>query len=318
MKITLIEPLAISEELLIHYKEEMEKAGHEFTYYSDKSKTEEDFLARSKGADILMIANTPLPDCVLEQAENLKLINVAFTGFDHVNVKLAAEKGIRVCNAAGYSNTSVAELVVGMVINIYRMINEGNRATREGKTPADYYTGMEIKDKTVGIIGTGKIGLETARLFQAFGAKVIAASRTEKQAALDMGIRYMPLEELMKASDIVSLHLAMNEHTRGSINKDLLRLMKEDAIFINCARGPIVDNRELADLLNEGKIAFAGIDVFDMEPPIPSDYPLVQAKNVLLTPHIAFLTKEAMIRRAAIAFDNSLSFARGEEKNIVN
>ncbi|HHT24581.1 MAG TPA: hydroxyacid dehydrogenase [Clostridiaceae bacterium] len=318
MKITLIEPLAISEDLLFHYKEKMEKAGHEFVYYTDKAKTEEEFLERSKDAEILMIANTPLPDSVIAQAENLKLINVAFTGFDHVNVKFAAEKGIKVCNAAGYSNTSVAELVIGMVINIYRMLNESDRATREEKTPADFYTGMEIKDKTVGIIGTGKIGLETARLFQAFGAKVIAASRTEKQDAIDMGIRYVSIENLMKESDIVSLHLAMNEHTRGFINKDLLQLMKEDAIFINCARGPIVDNQALADLLNAGKIAFAGIDVFDMEPPIPSDYPLIQAKNVLLTPHIAFLTKEAMVRRAAIAFDNSLSFACGEEKNIVN
>ena len=265
-----------------------------------------------------MIANTPLPDCVIEQAENLKLINVAFTGFDHVNVKLAAEKGIKVCNAAGYSNTSVAELVIGMVINIYRMISECDQATRKGKTPAAFYTGMEIKDKTVGIIGTGKIGIETARLFQAFGANVIASSRTEKQDVIDMGIRYVPIETLMKESDIVSLHLAMNEHTRGFIGQDLLQLMKKDAIFINCARGPIVDNQALADLLNAGKIAFAGIDVFDMEPPIPADYPLVQAKNVLLTPHIAFLTKEAMVRRAAIAFDNTLSFARGEAKNIVN
>ncbi|MGB4609012.1 MAG: NAD(P)-dependent oxidoreductase [Saccharofermentanales bacterium] len=318
MKIKLIEPLSISEELLLQYKEEIEKAGHEFVYYTDKAKTEDEFLERSEDAEILMIANTPLPDSVIEQAEKLKLINVAFTGFDHVNVKLAAEKGIKVCNAAGYSNTSVAELTIGMVINIYRMINESDRATREGKTPADYYTGMEIKDKTVGIIGTGKIGLETARLFQAFGAKVIAASRTEKQDAIDMGIRYVSIEDLMKESDIISLNLAMNEHTRGFISRDLLGLMKKDAIFINCARGPIVDNQALADLLNEGKIAFAGIDVFDMEPPIPSDYPLVQAKNVLLTPHIAFLTKEAMVRRAAIAFDNTLSFAAGEEKNIVN
>lgn len=318
MKIKLIEPLSISDELLQDYKEKIEAAGHTFESYADKAKTEDEFLARAKDADILMIANTPLPDAVIEQAENLKLINVAFTGFDHVNVKLAAEKGIKVCNAAGYSNTSVAELVIGMVLNIFRMIKESDAATRAQKTPADYYTGMEIKDKTVGIIGTGKIGMETARLFKAFGAKVIATSRNEKPEAKELGIEYMPVEDVMKQADIVSIHLAMNEHTRGYMNQKKLSLMKPNVIFINCARGPIVDNQALADLLNDEKIAFAGIDVFDMEPPIPADYPLLQSKNTLLTPHIAFLTQEAMVRRAEIAFDNSLSFTEGNPKNIVN
>lgn len=190
--------------------------------------------------------------------------------------------------------------------------------TREGKTHLDYYRGLEIKDKTVAIIGTGNIGLETARLFKAFGANVIAYSRHESEEAKKLGVEYVSLEDAFKRADIVSVHLALNKHTRGFVNKDLLSLMKKEAIFINCARGPIVDNQALADLLEEEKIAYAGIDVFDMEPPIPADYPLLNTKNILLSPHIAYLTDEAMIRRAEIAFDNSLSFARGQEKNIVN
>lgn len=318
MRVKLIEPLSISEELLDQYKTQLEKEGHEFVSYDDKATSEEEFLERSKDADILMIANTKLPDSVIEKAENLKLINVAFTGYDHVNVDLAKEKNIKVCNASGYSNTSVSELVIGMVLNIYRKINESHNMTKKGKTHADYYHGLEIKDKTVAIIGTGNIGLETAKLFKAFGAKLIAYSRTEKQEAKDLRIEYVTLEEAFKQADIVSIHLALNKHTKGFITKDLLSLMKKDSILINCARGPIVDNQGLADLLNEEKIGFAGIDVFDMEPPIPSDYPLINAKNVLLTPHIAYLTDEAMVRRAAIAFDNTLSFINGEEKNIVN
>lgn len=318
MKIKLIEPLSISKELLEEYKKKVEAEGHEFVSYPDKATSEEEFLERSKDAEILMIANTKLPDSVIENSPNLKLINVAFTGFDHVNVELAKEKGIKVCNASGYSNTSVSELVIGMVLSIYRKINQGHEMTKAGKTHQDYYRGLEIKDKTVAIIGTGKIGMETARLFKAFGANVIATSRTENKDALEMGIKYLPIEDAFKEADIVSIHLALNPATKGSITKELLSQMKEDAILINCARGPIIDNDGLADLLNEGKIAYAGIDVFDMEPPIPADYPLINAKNVLLAPHIAYLTDEAMVRRAEIAFDNTISFAKGEEKNIVN
>lgn len=318
MKIKLIEPLSISDDLLKKYEDKLVSQGHEFVYYNKKATTVEEFVERSKDAEILMIANTPLPDEVIKEAKDLKLINVAFTGFDHVNVDLAKKHNIKVCNASGYSNTSVAELVIGMTLNIYRMINESDKKTREGKTSADYYRGLEIKGKTVGIIGTGKIGTETARLFKAFGANVIASSRTEKKEVLDLGVKYLALEELMAKSDIISVHLALNDKTRGYISRNLLSLMKKEAIFINCARGPIVDNKALADLLNEEKISFAGIDVFDMEPPIPGDYPLLNAKNILLTPHIAFLTDEAMIRRAEIAFDNSLSFASGQAKNIVN
>lgn len=318
MKIKLIEPLSISDDLLKEYEDKLVSQGHEFVYYNKKATSVEEFVERSKDAEILMIANTPLPDEVIKEAKDLKLINVAFTGFDHVNVDLAKKHNIRVCNASGYSNTSVAELVIGMTLNIYRMINESNKKTREGKTQADYYRGLEIKGKTVGIVGTGKIGTETARLFKAFGANVIASSRTEKKEVLDLGVKYLSLEELMSKSDIISVHLALNDKTRGYISRDLLSLMKKEAIFINCARGPIVDNKALADLLNEEKISFAGIDVFDVEPPIPGDYPLLNAKNILLTPHIAFLTDEAMVRRAEIAFDNSVSFACGKAKNIVN
>lgn len=318
MKIKLIEPLSIKDDLLESYKKEVEEQGHEFVYYDTKASSEDEFIERASDADILMIANTPLPDSVIEKSENLKLINVAFTGFDHVNVELAKEKGIKVCNASGYSNVSVSELVIGMVLNIYRKINKGDIFTRQGKTHQDYYKGLEIKDKTVGIIGTGNIGLETAKLFKAFGAKLIANSRTEKAEAKELGIEYKSIEDVMTHSDIVSIHLPVNDITKGFISKDLIAMMKKEAILINCARGPIVDNTALAEALNEDRIAYAGIDVFDMEPPIPSDYPLVNSKNTLLTPHIAYLTEEAMVRRAAIAFDNSLSFAKGEEKNIVN
>jgi D-3-phosphoglycerate dehydrogenase len=168
----------------------------------------------------------------------------------------------------------------------------------------------------VGIVGTGAIGLKTAALFRAFGAKVIAYSRTRRQEALDMGIEYVSLEELMAQSDIVSLHVPANGETRGLISRELIAKMQPTAILINVARGAVVDNAALAEALNEGRIAGAGIDVFDMEPPIPADYPLLGAKNTVLTPHVAFATDESMLRRAEIVFDNLDAWLSGAPKNV--
>ena len=156
----------------------------------------------------------------------------------------------------------------------------------------------------MGIVGTGAIGTMTARLFQAFGAKVIAYSRTVRPEVEEMGISYVSLETLMAQSDIVSLHLPSNPQTKGMISRAMLQKMKPTAILINVARGAVVDNTALAEALNQAKIAGAGIDVFDMEPPLPDTYPLLRAKHTVLTPHVAFATEERMLRRAEIVCRN--------------
>ncbi|MBK1637381.1 hydroxyacid dehydrogenase, partial [Rhodovulum adriaticum] len=194
------------------------------------------------------------------------------------------------------SNTSVRELVLGMVLNIYRNISSGDIATREGKTHSDYYSGSELKGKVVGVLGTGSIGSEVCKMFLALGCNVIAYNRTEKQELVDEGVTFMPMDEIMRHSDIVTIHLPLNDSTKGIVSKSMLERMPKTSILINCARGPIVDNDALAQALNDGTIAYAGIDVFDMEPPIPADYPLLNAKNTLLAPHIAYLTKESMVK----------------------
>ena len=156
----------------------------------------------------------------------------------------------------------------------------------------------------------------TAKLFLAFGARVIACSRTEKQEAKALGIQYVSLPELMKESDIISLHTPNNASTRGMITRELIGMMKKTALFINCARGPIIDNVALADALNEGRIAGAGIDVYNVEPPIPDGEPLLHAKNTVLTPHVAFLSEESMIRRAHIVFENLRAYLNGHPENV--
>lgn len=315
MKITLLEPLGIPAQVLAQYQASLESKGHTFTAYGDKTTDPAELIRRTGESDIAIIANNPYPAEVVAAAPNLKMLDVAFTGIDHVALEACKEKGIMICNAAGYSTQCVAELAIGLVIACLRNLSACETATRTGGVGGPL-RGREIGGRTVGIVGTGAIGTMTARLFQAFGAKVIAYSRTVRPEVEAMGVEYVTLEELMAQSDIVSVHVPNNQETKGMISKELIASMKPSAIFINVARGAIVDNAALAEALNAGKIAGAGIDVFDMEPPIPADYPLLHAKNAVLTPHVAFATDESMLRRAEIVFQNVEAYLAGRPENV--
>lgn len=316
MNVSLIEPLRVPKELIFELAQPIKEMGHEFVYYDEKTTNPEELYDRSKEADIVMIGNNPYPKEVVLKLERTKLINVAFTGIDHVGREAAREKGIKIANASGYSDQSVAELVIGLTLDVYRSISKGNRDVRLSEFPG-MIQGREIRGKTVGIIGTGNIGLKTAELFKAFGTELIGYNRTEKEEAKELGLTYHSLDDVLSKSDIVSVHLPLNEETRGFLSADKLSKLKDSAVLINCARGPIIDNDALARLLNDGKIAGAGIDVFDMEPPIPADYPLLEAKNAILTPHVAYLTDEAMVARAKIAFTNTVAYLKGHPENII-
>lgn len=314
MKISLIDPLEVKESYILEQKEKLEKLGHEFTYYKESAKDCEEKIARLKDADIAMITNKPVSRKVIENT-NLKLIDIAFTGVDHVDLEASKEKGIKVLNASGYSDDSVAELVIGLTIGVLRKFNQNRENIFERQN--NYLLGSLIKGKTFGVIGTGHIGKKLIELLQVFGCKIIAFSRTEKDDIKALGVEYVDLNTLLKESDIVSLHIPNNKETKHFLGKDQLDLMKEGAVLINCARGAVVDNDYLAKLLNEDKLR-AGIDVFDMEPPLPEDYPLRNAKNVILTNHVAFYTEEAMQIRADIVFDNLYSYLAGEIKNEIS
>lgn len=315
MKISLLEPIGVSAALIEELAAPIRAAGHTFTYYDEKTTDPAELIRRSAGCEVVTIANNPYPAQVVRESSELKMLNVAFTGIDHIGLDACREQGVTVCNAANYSNQTVAELVIALTLGLLRRVPLANERVREGGTAAGLM-GREIGGKTVGIIGTGRIGLITAKLFQAFGAKVIAYSRSVRQEALDMGVEYVTLEELMRRSDIVSLHTPNNASTRGMIGKAQIDLMKPTALFINCARGPIVDSAALAQALNEGRIAGAGVDVYNVEPPIPDSEPLLHAKNTLLTPHIAFASEESMIRRAHIVFDNIYAYLEGKPRNV--
>lgn len=310
MRTVLVEPLTISQDILDSFREALGQDGHFFTAYETKPASTQEWLDRVGDADQVILANTPMPEEVVESAKNLKYINVAFTGLDHIPLAACKARGIQVSNAAGYSDEGVAELVVGMTISLLRQIKEADRAIRRGGKAADFLGG-EVAGRTVGIIGTGKIGTRVAQVFQALGARLVGYNRSVHQDLVDMGMDYLSLEDLLRQADIVTVHLPQNEETRDTITARELAFMKETAILINCARGPIVNSRDLARALGEGKIAGAGVDVFDREPPLDESEPLLTAPNVVLTPHVAYFTQEAMAKRAEIVLKNAQDFLEG-------
>lgn len=223
-KIVIMESLGISKEELDAFKEPFEKEGHSFEVF-EKSTDKDVLIKEAKDADVMIIANMPMPDEVIRECKSLKFIDVAFTGVDHVGLDAAKENDIKVSNASGYSNEAVSELVIGMAISIARNLRTVEDRCREGKGK-DGLVGFELKGKTVGIVGLGKIGSRTAELFNAFGCRVLATSRTV-HPNVPRYVAQVSLEELLKESDIVVLHCPANESTKGLINKDRLAVMKK-------------------------------------------------------------------------------------------
>ena len=315
MKIVLLESLGVPDNVLAALCAPLRAAGHEFVSYTQRASGSEELIARSQGAEVVMIADGPYPDEVVRATPALKLIAVAFTGIDHVGLSACRERGITVCNCAGYSDESVAELTIGLTIDVLRKVVAADAAVRSGATSAGF-VGREVCGKTVGIVGTGRIGTRVARLFCACGARVLGYARHENPEATRAGATYVSLDELLAVSDIVSLHLPLNAHTSGWFDANKIRAMKDGAVLVNCARGAIVDNDALAAALCCNKLSGAGIDVFDIEPPLPADYALLGAPNCVFTPHVGFLTQEALQRRAQIEFDNVTHWLVGEPTNV--
>lgn len=313
MKLVIIEPLGVNDEKLLAMAKDMLPGDLEIRYYNTRVTDTETLIERGKDADIIAVSNLPLNADVIRGCKNLKMLSVAFTGVDHIAMDACRENGVLVSNCAGYSTAAVADLVFGMVIALYRNMVACNETVRKGGTK-DGLVGFELEGKKFGVIGTGAIGTRVAMIAKAFGCDVYAYSRTKKDLP---GITYVDMDTLLSTCDIVSLHTPLNPQTKGLIGKDQLALMKPSALLINTSRGPVADSEALADALNSGKIAGAGIDVFETEPPVSESHPLLTAKNVIATPHVAFATKEALEKRAVIVFDNIAKWLKGEPQNIM-
>ena len=303
MKIVAVEPIGISAERAQEIKQDLAGKGHEFVWFSDRKEDSTTLVERMKDAEAVIISNIPLRADVLSQCPKLQFLDVAFTGLDHIDLEYCETHGITVKNASGYATEAVAELAVGLMIDVLRKITFLDGSIRQGGVRGAFL-GRELRGKTVGIVGTGAIGLRTAELLKAFGCKVIAWSRTHKPEMMNLGCAYVTLEALMRDSDIISLHVPLTAETKHLISKDLLALCKPTAILVNTARGNVVDMEALAECLRDGKIAGAGIDVYEKEPPLPQDHPLVQSPNCVLVPHVGYATREAFDIRIDIILRN--------------
>lgn len=313
MKLVIIEPLGVEKEKLLSMAQEALSGRMEIVYYDTRTTDTNELIQRGEDADVIVVSNLSLNGDVIRGCRNLKLLSVAFTGVDHIDMAACRARGITVCNCAGYSTCAVADLVFGLLISLYRNIIPCDSVCRRGGTK-DGLVGFELEGKTFGVIGTGAIGLRVAAIAQAFGCRVLAFSRTVKEIP---GITYVELDTLLEESDIISLHVPLNDATRGMIGAEEIQKMKKSAVLINTARGPVTDANALSEALKAGRIAGACVDVFENEPPVAADHPLFLAPNTIVTPHIAFATREAMVKRAVTVFENVKLYLKGTPQNVM-
>jgi phosphoglycerate dehydrogenase-like enzyme len=314
MKITILEPIGITPDSLIKIKAIFESSGHEFNTYDNRPDKDAEIIKRAQNTDVLILSNLPLSKDVIRQCASLKMISVAFAGVDHIPMDLCKERNIIVSNAAGYSNHAVAELVIGSAINLYRKLNWSDSQTRKPGT-REGFLGSELCGKTFGIIGLGEIGSQVAHIANAFGCKVLAYTRSKKDIN---NVEFSDLEYLLKESDIISFHVPLTNETKHLIGEKELNLLKPTSVLINTARGAIVDNVALSNILKKNAIAGAAIDVYEKEPPLEKDYTLFDAPNTILLPHIGYATKEAIELRGDIVIENIVKWIEGNPQNVMN
>ncbi|WP_319500856.1 D-2-hydroxyacid dehydrogenase [uncultured Draconibacterium sp.] len=297
--------------------DDLEALG-ELTVY-DRT-TPEQTLERAANAEIVYTNKVILNREIIEQLPQLKFIGVLATGYNVVDIDAAREAGIKVCNIPAYSTPSVAQLVFAHILHFTNNVGLHAKSVSHGdwanSTDFAYWLSpqTELAGKTLGIIGFGQIGQAVAQIALAFGMKVIFNNRSKKSTTLDA--HQVDLDTLLETSDFISINCPLTNENQGFINKTTISKMKPTAFLINTGRGPLINEQDLADALNNNEIAGAGLDVLSVEPALPEN-PLPKAKNCYITPHIAWATLEARQRLMHIATDNLKAFLDGNPINVV-
>ncbi len=301
----------------------LEKLGELTVYDRTPLDDEEEILRRIGGAQAVYTNKTPLSAGVIEQAENLAFIGLLATGYNVVDVAAARERGIPVCNIPTYGTAAVSQFAMAMLLEICHHVAHHSAAVHEGRWAGcpDFcfwdYPLIELSGKTMGIIGFGRIGQATGKLAQAFGMNVLAYDAHRDPALVSPTCRYADLDELLAASDVISLHCPLFPATEKIINRATIDKMKDGVIILNNSRGPLIDEQALCDALDSGKVYAAGLDVVSTEP-IRADNPLLKAKNCIITPHISWACRESRQRLMDIAVENLRAFIDGAPINVVN
>lgn len=283
----------------------------------------EDVVSRIGDAEVVYTNKTPITKETLDACSNIKFIGVLATGYNVIDIAAAKEKGIPVSNIPTYGTAAVSQYAIALLLELCHHIGTHSDAVKAGEWSSNpdwcfwKYPLVELDGKTMGIIGFGRIGQDTGKIAQALGMKVLAYDAFKRPELESETCHYTDLDTLLKESDVISLHCPLFPDTEGIINKDTIAKMKDGVMIINDSRGPLIVEQDLREALDSGKVAGAALDVVSTEP-IRMDNPLLGAKNVILTPHIAWAPKESRQRLMDIAAENLKAYVDGQPQNVVN
>lgn len=290
----------------------------ETVVHGTKAASEDELIERLRGAEVAINvrAYSTFNERVVAALPDLRLVSILGTGTDNFDLPACSRHGVVVTNTPGASTTSVAELTIALLLAVARHVALTDRKVREGVWY--HRLGFELRGKVLGVVGLGLIGSEVARIGKAFGMEVIAWSfRNDPARAAALGVEMVALDDLLRRADAVTIHVRNSAEARGLIGRREIDLMKPSAVLVNTARAAVVDQDALLDALREGRIAGAGLDVY-LQEPLPADNPWVKLDNVVLTPHVGWVTHEASARLAAAPIDNVVSYLAGSPTNVVN
>lgn len=294
----------------------------ELAVYDRTPNDDAEIIRRIGDAEVIFTNKCPIRRAVIDACPNLKYISVLATGYNVVDVAYAARRGIPVSNIPTYGTAAVAQFAIALLLEICHHVAHHSQAVHAGRweSSADWcfwdYPLIELDGKTMGIIGFGRIGQATGRIAKVLGMKVLAYDMHQNETGRQIGT-YVDLDTLLSASDVIALHCPLFPETEGIINRDTIAKMKDGVILLNNSRGPLVAEQDLADALNSGKVAAAGVDVVSTEP-IQGDNPLLGAKNCFITPHISWAAKESRQRIMDMSADNLRAYLSGAPVNVVN
>ncbi len=297
------------------YQELGERA--EIAYHDSLPDSDGELIARINDAEAVINIRSSIDftDAVFAACPDLRIVSLWGTGTDHVELEAAVRHGVTVTNTPGVSAVAMAEHTLALMLAAARRIPEVDAETKAGDWPRGFVT--QLHGKTLGLIGLGAIGRQAARIAKGIGMKVISwTMHPDPELARELGVELVELEDLYRTSDVVSLHLRQSPETMGFVGQREFAWMKPTAIFINTARGPIVDEAALIETLQQNRIAAAGLDVFDVEP-VPDGHPLTKLSNVVLTPHSGGVTREALEAGLKLSIDNVFDFFDGRPANVV-
>jgi D-3-phosphoglycerate dehydrogenase len=311
MKIVVVDHVYLEEEHI----EKLRSLG-DLEVFKDPPKSPDELKERVVAADIVIVGWSDVTKNIIDSAKNLKMISIWATTCHYADLKAAKERGIVVTHVPGYATEAVAEHTFALLLAAIRKLPLADKHVRRGDFDWRPFGGSELAGKTVGVIGTGAIGCRVAEIARAFGMRILGYDKYPNvKKAEKIGMKYVDLDTLLKESDIVTLHVTLASETERLIGKKEIAAIKKGAVIINTSQGKVIDEKALVDALRSGKLSYAGLDVFEQEPPA-KDNPLFKLDNTILSPHIGFHTVEAAKRCTDICIDNVVKFLEGNQQNV--